>query len=55
MEGLLKQIRGNGVGFTDPFAMVRKLKKDDNYPIYDEDTHWRLKKPIVSVCNVTVF
>ena len=39
MEGLFKHIRGNGVGITDPFSVVHKSKKGDNYPIYDDDTH----------------
>ena len=46
MEGLMRKLKGNdAVGESDPFVMVEK--KDDKYPIYDEQTHWRLKKPKV--------
>ncbi|PWA66403.1 toll/interleukin-1 receptor (TIR) domain-containing protein [Artemisia annua] len=45
MESLLKQIKGNGVGVSDPFSVDLNSKSKDKYPVHDEDTHWRLKKP----------
>ncbi|PWA81799.1 hypothetical protein CTI12_AA184820 [Artemisia annua] len=45
MEALMRKIKGNGVGITDPFTMVEKSK--ERYPIYDDLTHWKLKKPKV--------
>ena len=48
MDCLLKKLKGNGVGITDPFSIVHNTRKnDDKYPVYDDDTHWRLKKPLV--------
>ncbi|PWA47782.1 hypothetical protein CTI12_AA494400 [Artemisia annua] len=45
MESLMRKLAGNGEGVSDPFVMVEK--PDDKYPIYDDQTHWRLKKPKV--------
>ena len=47
MDSLMRQLKGNGVGISDPFSIDLKSKKDDNYPVHDEETHWRLKKPKV--------
>ncbi|PWA79596.1 hypothetical protein CTI12_AA205210 [Artemisia annua] len=43
MEFLMRKLKGNGEGVSDPFVMVEK--PDDKYPIYNDQTHWRLKKP----------
>ncbi|PWA55277.1 pyruvate kinase [Artemisia annua] len=43
MEALMRKLKGNGEGVSDPFVMVEKPY--DKYPIYDDQTHWRLKKP----------
>lgn len=45
MEGLMRKLKQNGEGVSDPFVMVEK--PDDKFPIYDDQTHWRLKKPKV--------
>ena len=45
MEGLMRKLKDNGEGVSDPFVMVEK--PDDKFPIYDDQTHWRLKKPKV--------
>ncbi|GJY89817.1 pentatricopeptide repeat-containing protein [Tanacetum coccineum] len=42
MEALLRKLKGNGMGITDPFAIVEKSK--EMYLIYDDLTHWKLKK-----------
>ncbi|GJX81222.1 pentatricopeptide repeat-containing protein [Tanacetum coccineum] len=42
MNALMRRIKGKGCELKDPFIMVDKTKK---YPIYDEATHWKLKKP----------
>ncbi|GKD33302.1 hypothetical protein Tco_1248811 [Tanacetum coccineum] len=43
MEALLKILKGKGMGITDPFAIVEE--SNEKYPIYDNFTHWKLKKP----------
>ncbi|GJZ68941.1 reverse transcriptase domain-containing protein [Tanacetum coccineum] len=43
MEALLRKLKGNGMGITDPFAILKDSK--EKYPIYDDLTHWKLKKP----------
>ena len=45
MDSLMRKLKGNGEGVSDPFVMVEK--PDDKYPSYDDKTHWRLKKPKV--------
>ncbi|GKD82760.1 pentatricopeptide repeat-containing protein [Tanacetum coccineum] len=42
MNALMRRIKGKGCELKDPFTMVDKNEK---YPIYDEATHWKLKKP----------
>ncbi|PWA78962.1 hypothetical protein CTI12_AA211880 [Artemisia annua] len=43
-----EQLKGKGDGISDPFTILQKSKpNDDSYPIYDDETHWRLKKPIL--------
>ncbi|GJU06343.1 hypothetical protein Tco_1122773 [Tanacetum coccineum] len=42
MNALMRRIKGKGCELKDPFTMVDKTMK---YPIYDEATHWKLKKP----------
>ncbi|GJV47685.1 pentatricopeptide repeat-containing protein [Tanacetum coccineum] len=42
MNALMRRIKGNGCELKDPFTMIDKTEK---YPIYDEATHWKLKKP----------
>ncbi|GJU77892.1 hypothetical protein Tco_1274962 [Tanacetum coccineum] len=46
IEVLLRKLKGNGMGIRDPFAIVEKSK--DMYPIYDDMTQWKLKKPKLS-------
>ena len=47
MESLMKQLKANAEGISDPFSVDLKSKKTEKYPIHDEETHWRLKKPKV--------
>ncbi|GJU46614.1 pentatricopeptide repeat-containing protein [Tanacetum coccineum] len=42
-DDLLRKLKGNGMGITDPFAILEDSK--EKYPIYDDLTHWKLKKP----------
>nr|GFA53366.1 pentatricopeptide repeat-containing protein [Tanacetum cinerariifolium] len=42
MKALLRKLKGNGMGITDPFAIIEGSK--EKYPIYDDLTHWKLKK-----------
>ncbi|GJW15284.1 pentatricopeptide repeat-containing protein, partial [Tanacetum coccineum] len=42
VNALMRRIKGKGCELKDPFTMVDKTEK---YPIYDEATHWKLKKP----------
>ncbi|GKF04708.1 hypothetical protein Tco_0035376, partial [Tanacetum coccineum] len=42
MNALMRRIKGKGCELKDPFTMVDKTEK---YLIYDEATHWKLKKP----------
>nr|GEV68009.1 pentatricopeptide repeat-containing protein [Tanacetum cinerariifolium] len=43
MKSLLKNLKGNHIEITDPFAIVEKQNK--KFPIYDQQIHWKLKKP----------
>ena len=45
MEALMKKLRGSDCGKLDPFTIVEK--SGDKYPIYDEGTHWKMRKPKV--------
>ncbi|GJU78645.1 pentatricopeptide repeat-containing protein [Tanacetum coccineum] len=47
MNALMRRIKGKGCELKDPFTMVDKTEK---YPIYDEATHWKLKKPKFKEC-----
>ncbi|GKB16382.1 pentatricopeptide repeat-containing protein, partial [Tanacetum coccineum] len=38
-----RKLKGNGMRITDPFVIVQESK--EMYPIYDDLTHWKLKKP----------
>nr|GEU33288.1 hypoxanthine-guanine phosphoribosyltransferase [Tanacetum cinerariifolium] len=42
MEELMWKLKGNGSGLTDPFTIVRELCQ--MFSIYDEETHWKMKK-----------
>ncbi|GJT26272.1 hypothetical protein Tco_0906547 [Tanacetum coccineum] len=42
-KALLWKLKGNRVGITDPFAILEDSK--EKYPIYDDLTHRKLKKP----------
>nr|GEW21344.1 pentatricopeptide repeat-containing protein [Tanacetum cinerariifolium] len=37
MKSLLKKLKGNHMGITDPFAIVEK--QNEKFPIYDQHTH----------------
>ncbi|GKD37480.1 pentatricopeptide repeat-containing protein, partial [Tanacetum coccineum] len=43
MEALMKKLRGSKCGKKDPFTVVEK--SGDKYPVYDEGTHWNMRKP----------
>ncbi|GJU99751.1 pentatricopeptide repeat-containing protein [Tanacetum coccineum] len=43
MQYLLKKLKGNHMGITDLFAIVEK--QNEKFPIYDQQTHWKLKEP----------
>nr|GEX99822.1 Toll/interleukin-1 receptor (TIR) domain-containing protein [Tanacetum cinerariifolium] len=43
MEALLRKLKGNGRGIIDPFSILEDSKEE--YSIYDDLTHWKLKKP----------
>ncbi|GKC72920.1 hypothetical protein Tco_1118803 [Tanacetum coccineum] len=43
MEELMWKLKRNGSGLTDPFTIVQK--SCERFSIYDEETHWKLKKP----------
>ncbi|GKE76667.1 hypothetical protein Tco_1542787, partial [Tanacetum coccineum] len=43
MEALLRKLKGNKMGITDPFTILEDSK--EKYPIYDDLTYWKLKKP----------
>nr|GEW42124.1 hypothetical protein [Tanacetum cinerariifolium] len=49
MDDLLRKLRGDGCGTTYPFHLLET--KVDKYPIHDEDTHWRIKKPKIVSMN----
>nr|GEU66385.1 pentatricopeptide repeat-containing protein [Tanacetum cinerariifolium] len=48
MQYLLKKLKGNHIGITDPFAIVKK--QNEKFPFYDQQTHWKLKKPKFKEC-----
>ncbi|GKA62370.1 pentatricopeptide repeat-containing protein [Tanacetum coccineum] len=43
LKALLRKLKGNEMRITNLFATVEKSK--DMYPVYDDLTHWKLKKP----------
>ncbi|GKB86872.1 hypothetical protein Tco_0959144 [Tanacetum coccineum] len=43
METLIKKLRGSKCRKKDPFTIVEKSR--DKYPVYDEGTHWKMRKP----------
>lgn len=42
MDALMRRLKGAGSGLTDPFTIVEKCT--ERYPIYNDATHWKLKK-----------
>nr|GEU52647.1 reverse transcriptase domain-containing protein [Tanacetum cinerariifolium] len=45
MEALIKKLRGLECGKKDPFTVVKN--SGDKYPVYDEGTHWKIRKPYI--------
>ncbi|GJX74687.1 pentatricopeptide repeat-containing protein [Tanacetum coccineum] len=48
---LMRRIKAKGNDLKDPFHLVDKIER---YPLYDEATHWKLKKPKLGEKFVTV-
>ena len=53
MDDLLRKLRGAGCGTTDPFQIVET--KVEKYPVYDEETHWRMREPKVMFLRLMSF
>ncbi|GJV68193.1 pentatricopeptide repeat-containing protein [Tanacetum coccineum] len=51
MDILMRRIKAKGNDLKDPFHLVDKTER---YPLYDEATHWKLKKPKLGEKFVTV-
>ncbi|GJW40552.1 hypothetical protein Tco_0066397 [Tanacetum coccineum] len=43
METLMKKLRGSKCRKKDPFTIIEKSR--DKYPVYDEGTYWKMRKP----------
>ena len=56
MDDLMRQLKGANDEMEDPFKIVET--KVEKYPIHDEDTHWRLRRPnvfiIFSIFNLQI-
>lgn len=53
MDDLLRKLRGAGCGTTDPFQIVET--KVEKYPVYDEETHWRMWEPKVMFLRLVLY
>nr|GEX59711.1 pentatricopeptide repeat-containing protein [Tanacetum cinerariifolium] len=54
MNELLRKLKDGKNGITDPFRLVEH--KVEQYPIHNEQTHWRMSKPkvdkVIAKCSV---
>nr|GEU91491.1 pentatricopeptide repeat-containing protein [Tanacetum cinerariifolium] len=48
MDKLMHQLRDKGDGLTDPFTILENDQSNEKFPIHDEHTHWKIRKPKVS-------
>ncbi|GJZ22389.1 pentatricopeptide repeat-containing protein [Tanacetum coccineum] len=47
MDILMHQLRGKSDGLSDPFTILENDQSNDRYPIHDDQTHWKMRKPKV--------
>nr|GEV95420.1 pentatricopeptide repeat-containing protein [Tanacetum cinerariifolium] len=47
MDKLMHQLRDKGDGLTDPFTILENDQSNEKFPIHDEHTHWKVRKPRV--------
>ncbi|GJR58359.1 hypothetical protein Tco_1500521 [Tanacetum coccineum] len=47
MDILMHQLRGKNDGLLDPFTFLENDQSNDRYPIHDDQTHWKIRKPKV--------
>ncbi|GJZ76685.1 pentatricopeptide repeat-containing protein [Tanacetum coccineum] len=47
MDILMHQLRGKSDGLLDPFTILENDQSNDRYPIHDDQTHWKMRKPKV--------
>ncbi|GKE10544.1 hypothetical protein Tco_1414095, partial [Tanacetum coccineum] len=45
MDKLMYRLRDVGDGLTDPFTILENEKPTQKFPIHDEQTHWKMRKP----------
>ncbi|GJQ88949.1 hypothetical protein Tco_0000088 [Tanacetum coccineum] len=45
MDILMHQLRGKSDGLSDPFTILENDQSNDRYPIHDDQTHWKMRKP----------
>ncbi|GKB38138.1 pentatricopeptide repeat-containing protein, partial [Tanacetum coccineum] len=47
MDKLMHQLRDKGDGLIDPFTILENDQSNEKFPIRDEQTHWKMRKPKV--------
>ncbi|GJT74558.1 hypothetical protein Tco_1041283 [Tanacetum coccineum] len=47
MDNLMHQLRDVGNGLIDPFTILENDQANEKFPIHDEQTHWKMRKPKV--------
>nr|GEU58618.1 transposon protein, putative, Mutator sub-class [Tanacetum cinerariifolium] len=45
MDTLMHQLIDKGDCLTDPFIILENNQSNEKFPIHDEQTHWKMKKP----------
>nr|GEW27084.1 putative reverse transcriptase domain-containing protein [Tanacetum cinerariifolium] len=48
MDKLMHQLRDKNDGLTDPFTILENDQSNEKFPIHDEHTHWKVRKPKVA-------
>ncbi|GJV70511.1 hypothetical protein Tco_1490506 [Tanacetum coccineum] len=45
MDILMHQLRGKSDGLSNPFTILENDQSNERYPIHDDQTHWKMRKP----------
>nr|GEX63541.1 pentatricopeptide repeat-containing protein [Tanacetum cinerariifolium] len=53
MDTLMHQLIDKGDCLTDPFIILENDQSNEKFPIHDEQTHWKMKKPkVIARCGL---